>query len=203
MRFTTFAATALIAAAATGIAAGTGYAEPVAPQAPGQVQEQATPSVQGTDRGVHFVTALGDAGKSVVTTVTGGRFRLDTAADAVTLTNDSGQVVMQYPLTVRSSDRTAEVAAAIAADGTQLTLTPRGTAVGQVKDISAQDWFFAELQHAALGAAVGAVIGAIIGILFFGVGVIPGALLGGVIGLLVAGGQPLLDAGAAYFSGQP
>ncbi|WP_019925909.1 hypothetical protein [Nocardia sp. BMG111209] len=203
MRISTFTATALVAIAATGIAAGTAAADPVV-TAPDQVQTQSTtPAVHGTDQGVGYTTTLADAGKSIVTAVTGGRFALDTVGKNVTLTNDAGQVVMQYPLVVVSKEGKGEVAADISADGSQLTLTPHAAHVGAVKDISAQDWFFAELQHASLGAAVGALLGALIGIWFFGVGLIPAALLGGVIGLLVAGGPSLLDAGAAYFGGQP
>ncbi|PSK26555.1 hypothetical protein D6158_36300 [Nocardia seriolae] len=88
-----------------------------------------------------------------------------------------------------------ELAAAIDNDGRQLTLTPVSAPNMTVKDISSQDWFFSELQHAALGA----VIGGIIGFLFVGIG----APFGALIGLLVAGGQPLIDSGSAYFSGQP
>ncbi|MQY27965.1 hypothetical protein [Nocardia aurantia] len=203
MRISTFTATALVAIAATGIAAGTAAADPTVP-APDQVQTQTvTPAVHGEDHGVNYTTTLADAGKSIVTAVTGGRFALDTVGKNVTLTNDAGQVVMQYPLVVESKDSKGEVAADISADGSQLTLTPQAAHVATAKDISAQDWFFAELQHASLGAAVGALLGALIGIWFFGVGLIPAALLGGVIGLLVAGGPSLLDAGAAYFGGQP
>jgi hypothetical protein len=201
MRFTTFAATALIATAATGIAAATGYAEPPAPAAPGQVQTQHTSSVQGQDHGVNYVTTIANSGKSVVTTVTGGKFNLNTANNTVVLTNGQNQVVMQYPLTAQAAGKTSQIAAAIDNAGARLTLTPQGGAVAQVQNISGQDWFFSELQHAALGAAVGAVIGVLVGFFFLGIGFIPGALIGAVIGLLVAGGQPLIDSGFAYFSG--
>ncbi|MCM6775454.1 DUF456 domain-containing protein [Nocardia sp. CDC159] len=204
MRFSKFAATALIATAATGITAATATAAPgVAEPGTDQVQAQAAPAVHGADQGVGYTTRIDDAGKSIVTTVTGGRFALDTGANAVTLINDAGQVVMNYPLTVQNAGKTAEIAAAVDADGSRLTLTPKGEAVASVKDISAQQWFFDELQRASLGAAVGAVIGGLIGLFFIGIGAIPGALLGAVIGLLVAGGPSLLAAGQAYFSGQP
>ncbi|MBF6170548.1 DUF456 domain-containing protein [Nocardia blacklockiae] len=199
MKYKKFAATALIAIAATGIAAGTSYAQPAAPA--GQ-EQQATPSVQGEDRGVGYVTQLDAAAKSVVTTVTGGAFTLDDSAKVVSLTNAAGETVMQYPLAVQSGDQKREVAAAIDEDGRRLTLTPTAGSVAQIKDVSAQEWFFAELQHASLGAAVGAVIGALIGFFFLGFGLIPGALIGAVIGLLVAGGPSLIDAGQAYFAGQ-
>ncbi|MFF0488325.1 hypothetical protein ACFYTQ_04810 [Nocardia sp. NPDC004068] len=201
MRVTTFAATALIAAAATGIAAGTASAEPV-PAAPAQVQSEAAPSVQGTDHGVGYAATLVDAGKSVVTTVTGGKFSLDSDGKSVTLADNAGQVVTRFPLTVQPSGDKVNIAAAVTADGTQLTLTPQAHTV-TAKDISSQEWFFSELQRASLGAAVGAVIGGLIGLILGVFPVIPGAALGAVIGLLVAGGQPLIDSAFAYFGGQP
>lgn len=201
MKYTRFAATALLAVAATGVTAGTTYAAP-ADSAPA-VQEQATsPAVQGQDRGVDYAVALADAGRSIVTTVTGGAFALDADGTAVTLTNEAGEVVASIPLTGQQQGRDVAIAADVAADGSALTLTPAAGSVGGIKDISAQEWFFAELQRASLGAAVGAVIGGLLGLLGI-VTVIPGAIIGGVIGLLVAGGPSLLNAGAAYFSGQP
>ncbi|KZM73008.1 hypothetical protein [Nocardia terpenica] len=202
MRFTKFAATAVLAAAATGITAGTAYADPAAPAA-GQVQAQPAPSVHGEDHGVSYTARLADAGKSVVTTVTGGRFGLAADGSAVALTDAAGNVVTRVPLTAQAADgKTVGIAAAIAADGSTLTLTPKAATVS-AKDISSQQWFFDELQRASLGAAVGAVIGGLIGLVLGIFPVIPGAAIGAVVGLLVAGGRPLLDAGAAYFGGQP
>lgn len=201
MKYSKFAATALLAAAATGIASGTGYAAPV-PAAPAEQQQATSPSVQGQDRGVDYAVALADAGKSIVTTVSGGAFSLDADQGSVTLTNAAGEVVTSIPLSGKAQDREVAIAAAVSADGSALTLTPAAGSVGGIKDISSQDWFFAELQRASLGAAVGAVIGALLGLVGI-VTIIPGAVIGGVIGLLVAGGPSLLNAGAAYFSGQP
>ncbi|MFI5775605.1 hypothetical protein [Nocardia sp. NPDC051570] len=198
MRVTTFAATALIAAAATGIATGTSYAEPV----PAQGQSADTPAVHGVDHGVDYTSRLAEAGKSVVTTVTGGKFSLDADGGSVTLADNAGQVVTRFPLSVRPSGDKVQIAAAIDADGSRLTLAPKAITV-TAKDISSQEWFFSELQRASLGAAVGAVIGGLIGLILGVFPLIPGAALGAVIGLLVAGGQPLIDSGMAYFSGQP
>lgn len=201
MRFTNIVGTSLIAIAATSIAYGTAYAEPAAPApAPSQVQTQQSQAVHGTDQGVGYTTELADMGNKIVTTVTGGKFALASDKSAVTLTNDQGAVVMSYPLSAKGPNGTT-VAAAVSEDGTSLTLTPKGQPISSVKNISGQDWFFSELQHASLGAAVGAVIGFLVGLLFIGIGSIPGAVLGGVIGLLVAGGQPLIDSAFAYFSG--
>lgn len=207
MKYKKFAATALLAIAATGVSAGTAYAAPT--PAPPAVQDQtaAAPSVKGQDQGVSYALQLADAGKSVVTSVTGGAFSLATDKQSVTLTNAAGATVATIPLTQSAKGEQVEIAAAIADDATQLTLTPKvaptANAPVAAEFIGAQDWFFAELQRASLGALVGGLIGAAIGILFFGVGILPGAVLGAIIGLAVAGGPSLLNAGIAYFSGQP
>ncbi|WP_067563048.1 hypothetical protein [Nocardia acidivorans] len=193
MRYRKFAATALMAAAATGIAAGTGYAAPADP-APAAVQ-QVTPAAeaQGQDHGVDYSVKLADAGNTVVTRVTGGAFSLDADGKAVTLKRQDGQVVAQLPLTGKAGQQEIALTAAIDQDGRQLSLTaPKDVSV---EFIGSQEWFFSELQHAALGGVIGAIVGAF----FFGIGLPFGAL----IGLLIAGGQPLIDSGSAYFSGQP
>lgn len=207
MRYKKFAATAIMAAAATGIAAGTGYAAP-APAAPAvEQQENAVPEVTGQDRGVDYRLALADAGKSLVTTVTGGAFSLDSGKNEVVLTNAAGERLTTIPLDQRSGDQIVTVAAKIDEGNSRLTLTPQATPVAgapaQAQFIGAQQWFMSELQAASLGAAVGAAIGAAVGFLFLGVGLIPGAIIGAGIGLAVAGGPPLLDSAIAYFSGQP
>ncbi|WP_228542359.1 DUF6861 domain-containing protein [Nocardia sp. XZ_19_369] len=205
MKYKKFAATALLAIAATGVAAGTAYAAPVPPAV--QDQTTAAQSVKGTDQGVSYALQLADAGKSVVTSVTGGAFSLAADKQSVTLTNAAGEAVTTIPLTATAKGEQVEIAAAIADDAKQLTLTPKvapsANAPVAAEFIGAQEWFFAELQRASLGAAVGGLIGAAIGFLFFGVGILPGAVLGALIGLAVAGGPSLLNAGIAYFSGQP
>lgn len=207
MRYKKFAATAIMAAAATGVAAGTGYAAP-APAAPAVEQQQnAVPEVAGHDRGVDYTLALAEAGKSLVTTVSGGAFSLDAADNAVVLTNAAGERLTSIPLSQQVGDQVVSVAARIDADNSRLTLTPQATPVAgapaQAEFIGAQQWFMAELQRASLGAAVGAAIGAGIGFLFLGIGLLPGAIIGAGIGLAVAGGQPLLNSALAYFGGQP
>ncbi|MGY1897412.1 MULTISPECIES: hypothetical protein [Nocardia] len=205
MRYKKFAATALLAVAATGITAGTSYAAPTPPAA--QDQSAAAPAVTGTDQGVGYALQLADAGKSVVTSVTGGAFSVDTDNRAVTLKNSAGETVTSIPLTATAKGQEVRIAAAVADEGRQLTLTPQvaptANAPVAAEFIGAQEWFFAELQRASLGALVGGLIGAAIGIVFFGVGILPGAVLGALIGLAVAGGPSLLNAGIAYFSGQP
>jgi hypothetical protein len=196
MKYKKFAATAMMAVAATGIAAGTSGAAPAAP-APA-VQNQAAPAVQGEDHGVNYAVQLVD--KSIVAAVTGGAFSLDTDQKYVTVKNTEGAVVTSIPLQAKVGDQLIPIAATIDPSAQKLTLTPdvkptASAAAASAEAISSQEWFFSELQRASLGA----VIGGIIGFFFFGIGLPVGAL----IGLLIAGGPNLINAGIAYFSGQP
>lgn len=205
MKYKKFAATALLAVAATGVTAGTAYAAPTPPAV--QDQPAAEPTVTGTDQGVGYTLRLAEAGKSVVTSVTGGAFDVDADNHSVTLKNSAGETVTTIPLTATAKGQEVQIAASVADEGRQLTLTPQvaptANAPVAAEFIGAQEWFFAELQRASLGALVGGLIGAAIGIVFFGIGILPGAVLGALIGLAVAGGPSLLNAGIAYFSGQP
>ncbi|MFX0577273.1 hypothetical protein [Nocardia nepalensis] len=196
MKYKKFAATAMMAVAATGIAAGTSGAAPAAP-APA-VQNQAAPAVQGEDHGVNYAVQLVD--KSIVAAVTGGAFGLDADQKYVTVKNAEGAVVTSIPLQAKVGDQLIPIAATIDPSAQKLTLTPdvkptAAAAAASAEAISSQEWFFSELQRASLGA----VIGGIIGFFFFGIGLPVGAL----IGLLIAGGPNLINAGIAYFSGQP
>ncbi|MGW4366553.1 hypothetical protein ACWEKT_12995 [Nocardia takedensis] len=196
MKYKKFAATALMAAAATGIAAGTSGAAPAAP-APA-VQNQAAPAVQGVDQGVNYAVQLVD--KSIVAAVTGGAFSLDADKKSVNVRNEAGEVVTSIPLQAQVGDQLISIAATIDPTAQQLTLTPdakpgANEVAAKAQAIGSQEWFFSELQRASLGA----VIGGIIGFFFFGIGLPVGAL----IGLLIAGGPNLINAGIAYFSGQP
>jgi hypothetical protein len=138
--------------------------------------------------------------KSIVAAVTGGAFSLDADQKSVSVKNSEGIVVTSIPLKAKVGDQLIPIATTIDASAQKLTLTPdvqptAGAVAATAEAISSQDWFFSELQRASLGA----VIGGIIGFFFFGIGLPVGAL----IGLLIAGGPSLINAGIAYFSGQP
>ncbi|WP_067686509.1 hypothetical protein [Nocardia jejuensis] len=193
-QYSKVAATAFLAVAATGIAAGTGYAVPVEP-APAVQDQKPLNQVQGAQQGVDYTVKLAEVGNGIITQVTGGQFGLDAAGKNVVLTNEAGVVVTKVALAGEISGKPVELRADVANDGRQLTLTPVTDTLITAKEIGSQEWFFSELQHAALGGVIGAIIGAF----FFGVGLPFGAL----IGLLIAGGQPLIDSGSAYFQGQP
>ncbi|NKY32486.1 hypothetical protein HGA13_05265 [Nocardia speluncae] len=130
MKYRRFAATAIMAAAATGIGAGTGYAAP-APAAPAVEQSaNAVPEVTGHDRGgLDYTLALAEAGKSLVTTVSGGAFSLDAANNAVVLTSAAGECRTSIPLNQQTGGEVVAVAATIDEDSRRLTLTPQATPV--------------------------------------------------------------------------
>ena len=191
MRFGKTAATAVMAVVAVGLASGTAHGEPAV---------LADPAVTSSANGIDYQVGMSGDGQSIVATVGGGEFELTADRSAVTLADATGNVVERLPLSYVAHGQEVPLAAAIADDGQTLTLTPASAPLQYISP--GQDWFMAELQHAAPGALVGAIIGGLIGIFFFGIGLIPGAAIGAVIGLLVAGGQPLIDSGFAYFSGQ-
>ncbi|NLG55265.1 MAG: hypothetical protein GX542_06405 [Rhodococcus sp.] len=204
-------ATAVLSIAALGVTAGVAHAEPVA--------TQPDVLVQGEDQGVEYKTSLDESGTKVVTVLDAGLFRLDRDGDVVEVVNRDGDVIGSVPLTYRINDAEFSIAPLIGEDGRSLTLAPEAApaeAVAPVSialsDISSAQRFSDELTKASFGAGVGAAIGGAIG-LALGcvvgviVGCIPGVLVGlavgGAIGLVNTGGQPLIDAGYQYLSGQP
>ncbi|MGW4247553.1 hypothetical protein [Nocardia sp. NPDC004722] len=190
MKYTKIVATAFVAAAATGIAAGTGYAAPVDPAPAVQAADS---TLRGSEQGVDYSVVVNDA-NAIVTQVSGGQFTLDSAAQTVLLKNQAGDVVTRVPLNGVLAGKQYGLTAAIDQSGNQLTLTSVSAPLASAKDISAADDFFGQLQHAAIGGIIGGILGAFL----FGIGAIPGA----IIGLLVVGGQPLIDSGSAMLSGQ-
>jgi hypothetical protein len=204
MRITKVTATAVLAIGATAVAAGTAYAQPVEnhPAAAAHVREAAPRAVAGVDHGVAYHTTLSADGRSIVSTIDAGSFRLSADRKTITVNDAQGRVFGVVPTGVRVGDARLAFAPSVSASGDRLTLTPIGQQL-HLKDINSQQWFFYELQRASLGALVGGIIGFAVGVLGFFVGAIPGAVIGAIIGELVAGGQPLIDAGFAYFSGRP
>ncbi|MBJ8343473.1 DUF6861 domain-containing protein [Antrihabitans sp. YC2-6] len=193
MKIRKLAATAVLAVATLGLAAGTAHGEPAGLTAP---------AYSGASHGLAYETALTNDGTSISTTLDSGTFAMN--GDAVTIADAAGNVIERLPLVFQVRGQELPIAAQIANDGRTLTMTPTGVSNPAIHDVGSQQWFISELQRAAVpGALVGAIIGGIIGFFFFGIGVIPGAIIGGLIGLFVAGGQPLIDSGFAYFSGQP
>ncbi|MGW0636178.1 hypothetical protein [Nocardia salmonicida] len=213
MRIGTGVGAALLAMGVIVAAAGNGHAEP-APV----VAEQSTtaPSLRGVDKGLNYQVSATDDRRAVVTTIDTGRFQLVHDAKVVTVTDDSGAVLAALPMVVRVGEHQVPLTPSIDEKGTSLTLTPISESTAPVRDISAQERFFAETQRlqpkiiegAVIGAAIGFVLGFPLGLFILDfitvpVATVAGAAIGALAGYALAGGQPAIDTALAYVTGAP
>ncbi|MBF6166089.1 hypothetical protein IU486_15055 [Streptomyces gardneri] len=183
MRVNRFAATALLAVGATGIATGVAHAQPATP---------AQVSVHGVEQGIGFTSAPAADGTGVVTTLDAGSFALTADARAVELRDGAGQVVATVPLAFQASGATHGLAPAISDAGRTLTVTPVGApAVTERLTQINEDETLARKQHnAGVGALIGAGIGAVIGFFLGGVGALVTIPIGAGIGALIGFSTP-------------
>ncbi|MEV0076449.1 hypothetical protein AB0H58_08555 [Nocardia neocaledoniensis] len=216
MRIGTVLGAALLAVGVTLSATGIGAAEP-APVEPRPTQ--AAPAgiqLTGVDKDVNYQVGLAEDRRAVVTTLDAGRFQLAHDAKVVAITDASGAVIAALPMLVRVGEHSVPLTPAIDADGTRLTLTPVGGTDAPLRDISAQERFFAEtqrlqpeiIQGAAIGAAIGFVLGFPLGLFILDfitvpVATVAGAAIGALAGYAMAGGQPAIDTAIAYVTGAP
>ncbi|MEV0331507.1 hypothetical protein [Nocardia sp. NPDC050717] len=219
MRIGTVLGAALLAVGVTLSATGIGAAEP-APVEPRPAQSvEAAPAgirLTGVDKDVNYQVELAEDRRAVVTTLDAGRFQLVHDAKVVAITDASGAVIAALPMVVRAGEHSVPLTPAIDADGTRLTLTPVGGTDAPLRDISAQERFFAEtqrlqpeiIQGAAIGAAIGFVLGFPLGLFILDfitvpVATVAGAAIGALAGYAMAGGQPAIDTAIAYVTGAP
>ncbi|MFC9663336.1 hypothetical protein ACFVJ5_24120 [Nocardia sp. NPDC127606] len=213
MRIGTGVGAALLAMGIIVAAAGNGYAEP-APIVAEQPVE--APSLRGVDKGVNYQVSATDDRRAVVTTIDTGRFQLVHDAKVVAVTDESGAVLAALPMVVRVGTHAVPLTPSIDEKGTGLTLTPISESTTPVRDISAQERFFAETQRlqpkiiegAAIGAAIGFVLGFPLGLFILDfitvpVATVAGAAIGALAGYALAGGQPAIDTALAYVTGAP
>ncbi|MFJ2664846.1 hypothetical protein ACIO14_10885 [Nocardia fluminea] len=211
MRIGTGVGAALLAAGVIVAAAGNGYAEP-APVVAEQPVE--LPSLRGVDKGLNYQVSATDDRRAVVTTLDAGRFQLVHDAKVVAITDESGAVLAALPMVVRVGEHAVPLTPSIDERGTSLTLTPTSESTTPVRDISAQERFFAETQRlqpkiiegAAIGAAIGFVLGFPLGLFILDfitvpVATVAGAAIGALAGYALAGGQPAIDTALAYVTG--
>ncbi|RJO71043.1 hypothetical protein D5S18_27385 [Nocardia panacis] len=178
MRPSKFAATAVLAACATGIAAGAVQAQPL----PG-------PGIAGVDHGVGYLVAPTADRAGLSTTVTSGRFAPTPDGQAIALTDATGAIVATVPLALRSTAGTVGLAATLADDGRTLTLTPQSDRTVQAID-AASDTIARKQYNAGVGALVGAGIGAVIGFFLGGVGALVTVPIGAGLGALIGYATP-------------
>ncbi|TCK00151.1 hypothetical protein [Nocardia alba] len=213
MRIGTGVGAALLAMGIMVAAAGNGYTEPAPVIAEQRVE---APSLRGVDRGVNYQVSATDDRRAVVTTIDAGRFQLVHDAKVVAITDESGAVLAALPMVVRSGAHAVPLTPTIDEQGTRLTLTPVSESTTPVRDISAQERFFAETQRlqpkiiegAAIGAAIGFVLGFPLGLFILDfitvpVATVAGAAIGALAAYALAGGQPAIDTALAYATGAP
>lgn len=193
------AVTALMAIVATGITAGTSYAQPT---------DVAAPAISRVDNGVAYTAGLSPDHRGVTTTLASGRFELSRDGSSVTATAPDGSLLARVPMTVQAAGRAFRLSSQI--DSTGKTLTVRSVDVPNVavSDVQAFRDDVAKVQAVTnaqpvvakdvvllgcgpglvAGAIIGGVIGAFIGLLFLGVGIVVGLPLGVVIGAAIGCG---------------
>lgn len=230
MRIGTVIGAALLAVGVTLASSGVGAAEPgtqpgITPL-PAPTTEPAQPGgtpgtqpgiqLRGVDKSVNYQVGASEDRRAVVTTLDAGRFQLVHDAKVVTVTDAEGAVIAALPMVVRLGEHEVPLTPTIDAAGTSLTLTPVGESDTPVRDISAQERFFAEtqrlqpeiIQGAVIGAAIGFVLGFPLGLFVLDfitvpVATVAGAAIGALAGYALAGGQPAIDTAIAYVTGAP
>ncbi|WFR73563.1 hypothetical protein P9209_08035 [Prescottella defluvii] len=166
MKLKKFAATSALVIAAMGVGAGTAYADPA-------------PSADTVGYTAHV------DGRSVVTVLDAGGFRVTSDGKFVEIQNAAGTVLQALPLSYRIGDREFSIAPLV--EGRTLTLTPE-TDPAKAKPVDVAQPFVDPTNVAALGDGV-----AIFGKLADGldsaitVGSLVGTLVGAVIGCVAAG----------------
>ncbi|MBF6082103.1 hypothetical protein IU485_12105 [Nocardia cyriacigeorgica] len=210
MRLTRITATTLLTLAVTGLSAGLAPADPT--------PDQAKLDLSGTVEQIGYRVSADQDRRAAVTTVEGGRFELVEDDRVVTLTDRAGQVVAAFPMAIRLGDKQVDLTPLIEADGTRLTLAPAAdeSAPAPLRDINAEERFFAEVERhkpaiitgAVIGGAIGFVLGLPLGLFVLDfitvpVGTVVGAAIGAFAGLAHSGGQPAIDAAVAYMTRTP
>lgn len=212
MRISTITAAVLIAFGGAVVGGGFAQAEPTAIHTPATT----APGLTGSAKSIDYRTEVSEDRRSVVTTLTHGSFELLHEDKIVAVRDAAGTVVEALPMLIRTGDRAVGLTPVLDADGTRLTLTPVGESEHPLRDISAQERFFAETQRlqpqiiegAAIGAAIGFVLGFPLGLFVIDFITVPVATVAGAaIGALAAyvhfGGQPAIDAAVDYLTGRP
>lgn len=201
MKLRKLAVTSMLAVAALGIGTGTSHANP----APETIDWNANID-----------------GRSVVTTIDAGAFKVSGDGRNIELQDGNGNAVVSLPLAFQLNTLQFPMEQSISEDGKTLTLTPvfdlgkaksisgdvtahpingAGLAVKDIaspeENLLAQQTFNSQLAVAtASGGLLGTIIGAVVGTFVMpAVGTVTGAGIGGVVGTIVVGGPTLVAAG--------
>ncbi|MFI6367268.1 hypothetical protein ACIBG0_31455 [Nocardia sp. NPDC050630] len=148
---------------------------------------------------------FGTDAKTVTTTLDSGTFTA--TSTGIAIADRDGQLISTVPLVFPAKNRDIALQPTIDHDGKALTLRPIDDPAAESQPTTSAERWNQEVQRASFGALIGAGIGLIIGLPLGGIILFPIPMattaIGAAIGFLAVGGQPLIDAGVAYFSGQP
>ncbi|MDE1674411.1 hypothetical protein ACW9HR_35285 [Nocardia gipuzkoensis] len=203
MRISQFTATALVALAATAITTSAAHAQPSPDDAP--------LDLRGSFHQIAYEVAATEDRRAAVATIQDGTFELTHDGRVVTVSDRDGAVVAALPMTLRIGEQRVALRPVLEDAGHRLTVAPVAMADTPLRDIGAQERFYAEaekampsiLAGAGIGAAIGFVVGFPLGLFVLDfitvpVAAVAGAAIGAMAGFVVGGGQPAVDAALEY-----
>ncbi|MGK8485703.1 hypothetical protein [Nocardia asiatica] len=203
MRIYRFTATALVALAATALTTSAAHAQPEPADAP--------LDLRGSFHQIAYEVAATDDRRAAVATIQDGTFASAHDGRVVTVSDREGNVVAALPMTLRIGDQRVALRPVLEDGGHRLTVAPVTMADAPLRDISAQERFYAEaekamptiLAGAGIGAAIGFIVGFPLGLFVLDFITVPaaavaGAAIGAMAGYVVGGGQPAVDAALEY-----
>lgn len=203
MRTSRFTATTLVALAATALTTSAAHAQPAPTDAPLELR--------GSFHQVAYEVAATSDRRAAVATIQDGTFESTHDGRVVTVSDRDGNVVAALPMTLRIGDQRVALAPALEDAGHRLTVAPVAMTDAPLRDIGAQERFYAEaekamptiLAGAGIGAAIGFIVGFPLGLFVIDFITVPaaavaGAAIGAMAGFVIGGGQPAVDAALEY-----
>ncbi|MEU1998896.1 hypothetical protein ABZ511_31055 [Nocardia gamkensis] len=203
MRTSRFTATTLVALAATALTTSAAHAQPATTDAP--------LDLRGTFHQVAYEVAATSDRRAAVATIQDGTFEATHDGRVVTVSDRDGNVVAALPMTLRIGDQRVVLDPVLEDAGHRLTVAPVAMTDAPLRDIGAQERFYAEaekamptiLAGAGIGAAIGFIVGFPLGLFVIDFITVPaaavaGAAIGAMAGFVIGGGQPAVDAALEY-----
>ncbi|UAK33385.1 hypothetical protein K8O92_05250 [Nocardia asteroides] len=203
MKISRFTATTMAALAATAITTSAAHAQPAPDDAP--------LDLHGSFHQIAYEVAATEDRRAAVATIQDGTFASVHDGRIVTVSDRDGEVVAALPMTLRIGEHRVALRPVLEDAGRRLTVAPIAMAETPVRDVAAQERFYAEaekampsiLAGAGIGAAIGFVVGFPLGLFVLDFITVPaaavaGAAIGALAGYVVGGGQPAVDAALEY-----
>lgn len=192
MRFKRFAVTAMIAIASTSLVTATANGAPADPRPGSEYSAAAMEPTHGVDSGVDYTVSTSPEGEPAIhVAVNGGTFTLN--GSHLDISNQSGTLIGQVPLTFRVADRVVSFTARMADSNRAVTIA--STAPTATNADIAQEPLTADQRaycwNATMGTAIGIAIGAIVGFPLLMPGLLVVAIIGGLVGMSVALTAPM------------